>query len=118
MASIWALVAVVAKPRLGLKQFLEDSRRELLGALKTNIGHLEAAAGISGFIKTVMSVNRGIIPGNLHFQNPNPHIPFDQLRVKVVAAEQKWPETGRPRRAGVSSFGFGGTNGTLVFRRA
>ncbi len=90
----------------------------LLGALKTNIGHLEAAAGISGFIKTVLAVNRGIIPGNLHFQNPNPHIPFDQLRVKVVAAEQKWPETGRPRRAGVSSFGFGGTNAHVVIEQA
>lgn len=90
----------------------------LIGALKTNVGHLEAAAGISGFIKTVLAVERGTIPGNLHFQHPNPHIPFDQLRLKVVAEAQQWPATGHPRRAGVSSFGFGGTNAHVVIEQA
>lgn len=90
----------------------------LLGAVKTNLGHLEAAAGVVGFIKTVMAVNRGTIPGNLHFRTPNPHIPFEQLRLEVVAAEQQWPQTGRPRRAGVSSFGFGGTNTHVVIEQA
>lgn len=90
----------------------------LLGAVKTNLGHLEAAAGVVGFIKTVMAVNRGTIPGNLHFNKPNPHIPFDQLRLEVVARQQQWPQTGRPRRAGVSSFGFGGTNAHLVLEEA
>ena len=90
----------------------------LLGALKTNIGHLEAAAGISGFIKAVLAVDRGTIPGNLHFHNPNPHIPFDQLRLKVVAEQQDWPATDHPRRAGISSFGFGGTNAHVVIEQA
>src|SRR5262249_21846783 len=57
----------------------------LLGAVKSNLGHLEAAAGIAGFIKAVLAVQRGIIPKNLHFRSPNPHIAFDQLRLKVVA---------------------------------
>lgn len=90
----------------------------LLGAVKTNLGHLEAAAGVVGFIKTVLAVNRGTIPGNLHFNKPNPHIPFEQLRLQVVAEEQQWPQTGRPRRAGVSSFGFGGTNAHMVIEQA
>ncbi|WP_197383073.1 type I polyketide synthase [Mycolicibacterium mengxianglii] len=90
----------------------------LLGAVKTNLGHLEAAAGVVGFIKTVMAVNRAIIPGNLHFRNPNPHIPFDQLRLKVPAEQQRWPHAERPRRAGVSSFGFGGTNAHVVVEQA
>ena len=57
----------------------------LIGAVKTNLGHLEAAAGIAGFIKAVLSVQRGHIPANLHFEKPNPHIPFENLRLKVVA---------------------------------
>ncbi|HCS56809.1 MAG TPA: polyketide synthase, partial [Gordonia polyisoprenivorans] len=82
----------------------------LLGAVKTNLGHLEAAAGIAGFIKTVLACSRGTIPATLHQREPNPHIPFDQLRLQVVDTKRAWPATGRPRRAGVSSFGFGGTN--------
>ena len=57
----------------------------LIGAVKSNLGHLEAAAGIAGFIKTVLAVQRGRIPANLGYQTPNPHIPFDKLRLKVVA---------------------------------
>jgi phthiocerol/phenolphthiocerol synthesis type-I polyketide synthase B len=90
----------------------------LLGAVKTNVGHLEAAAGVLGFIKAVMAVNRATIPKNQHFQNPNPHISFDQMRLKVVAEEQKWPTVQWPRRAGVSSFGFGGTNAHMVIEQA
>jgi phthiocerol/phenolphthiocerol synthesis type-I polyketide synthase B len=90
----------------------------LLGAVKSNLGHLEAAAGIAGFIKAVLAVQRGSIPKNLHFQNPNPHIAFDQMRLKVVAEQQEWPSVQRPRRAGVSSFGFGGTNAHVVIEQA
>src|SRR5581483_4984800 len=86
----------------------------LIGTAKTNLGHLEAAAGIAGLIKTVLAVYRGSIPPNLHFRTPNPHIPFDQLRLKVVDKQQNWPETDQPRRAGISSFGFGGTNAHAV----
>ncbi len=89
----------------------------LAGAVKTNLGHLEAAAGIVGLIKTVMALRRGAIPANLHFDSPNPHIPFDELRLKVVAEPTAWPVTGRRRLAGVSSFGFGGTNAHLVLEQ-
>ncbi|HEY7052301.1 MAG TPA: type I polyketide synthase [Mycobacterium sp.] len=90
----------------------------LLGAIKSNIGHLEAAAGVTGLIKTVLAVQRERIPANLGFRAPNPHIPFDQLRLKVVAEPQDWPHVQRPRRAGVSSFGFGGTNAHVVIEQA
>lgn len=89
----------------------------LAGAVKTNLGHLEAAAGIVGLIKATLAVQRGVIPGNLHFESPNPHIPFGELRLKVVDEATRWPVTGRPRRAGVSSFGFGGTNAHVVLEQ-
>jgi phthiocerol/phenolphthiocerol synthesis type-I polyketide synthase D len=89
----------------------------LIGAVKSNLGHLEAAAGIAGFIKTVLSLQRGHIPPNPNFQNPNPHIPFDNLHLKVVAEPTVWPSTEHPRRAGVSSFGFGGTNAHVVLEQ-
>ncbi|MFT4042005.1 MAG: type I polyketide synthase [Gordonia sp. (in: high G+C Gram-positive bacteria)] len=90
----------------------------LLGAVKTNLGHLEAAAGIAGFIKSVLAVSRASIPGNLHYRNPNPHIPFEQLRLRVVDSHQRWPASSGPRRAGISSFGFGGTNAHVVIEQA
>ena len=71
-----------------------------------------------GFIKTVLAVQRGHIPQNLGFQTPNPHIAFDEMRLKVVAEHQDWPAVGRARRAGVSSFGFGGTNAHVVVEQA
>ena len=92
---------------------LEDAPL-LLGSVKSNVGHLEAAAGIAGFIKATLAVQRGHIPPNLDFKEPNPLIPFDEMRLKVVAQPTDWPTTGRPRRAGVSSFGFGGTNAHVV----
>lgn len=90
----------------------------LLGAAKSNLGHLEAAAGMVGFIKSVLAVQHGQIPKNLHFNNPNPHIAFDQMRLKIVAEQQDWPSTDHPRRAGISSFGFGGTNAHVVIEQA
>jgi phthiocerol/phenolphthiocerol synthesis type-I polyketide synthase B len=89
----------------------------LAGAVKTNLGHLEAAAGLVGLIKATLAVQRGTIPANQRFENPNPHIPFDELRLKVVAEPTEWPVTGHPRRAGVSSFGFGGTNAHVVLEQ-
>ena len=68
----------------------------LIGAVKSNLGHLEAAAGIAGFIKAVLAVQRGHIPANLDFQTPNPHIPFENLRLKVVAEHTDWPLDGPP----------------------
>ncbi|MEU6724632.1 beta-ketoacyl synthase N-terminal-like domain-containing protein [Nonomuraea wenchangensis] len=82
----------------------------LLGSVKTNLGHLEAAAGVAGLIKAVLALHHGVIPPSLHFRAPNPHIPWERLR--VVTAPTPWPrgEGGDPARAGVSAFGFGGTN--------
>ena len=71
----------------------------LIGAVKSNLGHLEAAAGIAGCTKAVLALQQGQIPANLDYQNPNPHIPFDNLRLKVVAQHTNWTATGRPRRA-------------------
>ncbi len=90
----------------------------LIGAVKSNLGHLEAAAGIAGFAKVVLALQHNRIPGNLGYQNPNPHIPFDKLRLKVVDEHTDWAPAGRPRRAGISSFGFGGTNAHVVLEQA
>lgn len=90
----------------------------MVGAVKSNLGHLEAAAGVAGFMKAVLAVDKGQIPANLRYQTPNPHIPFEQLRIEVVAQQRDWPSAERPRRAGVSSFGFGGTNAHVVIEQA
>lgn len=86
----------------------------LIGSVKTNIGHLEAAAGVAGLIKAALALYRGSIPASLHFNEPNPHIPFETLRVDVVTEARKWPGSGPRHVAGVSSFGFGGTNAHAV----
>ncbi len=90
----------------------------LIGSVKSNLGHLEAAAGIAGLVKAALALSRGSIPATAGFENPNPHIPFEKLRLKVVAEQTEWPDRGRPRRAGVSSFGFGGTNAHVVLEQA
>lgn len=85
----------------------------IIGSVKTNIGHLEAAAGIAGFIKAALALEKRSVPPNLHFQSPNPHIAFDALRLRVPTAREPWPAEARAL-AGVSSFGFGGTNCHVV----
>lgn len=90
----------------------------LLGSVKTNIGHLEAAAGIAGLCKVVLSLLHEELPPNLHFTTPNPLIPFDREPLRVVTRPTPWKSTDRPRRAGVSSFGFGGTNAHVVVEEA
>ncbi|EYF00540.1 Malonyl CoA-acyl carrier protein transacylase [Chondromyces apiculatus DSM 436] len=86
-----------------------------VGSVKTNIGHLESAAGVAGLIKATLAITRGAIPPSLHFQQPNPHIDFEALRLRVTTALVPWPAPeGEPRRAGVSSFGYGGTGAHLV----
>ncbi|WP_261556809.1 type I polyketide synthase [Frankia tisae] len=92
----------------------------LLGSVKTNIGHLDAAAGIAGLIKTVLAVETGVVPPSLHFNQPNPLLDLDAGPFRVVTSPTDWPvgPLGRPRRAGVSSFGVGGTNVHLVVEQA
>jgi acyl transferase domain-containing protein len=95
-----------------------DDQPLVIGSAKTNIGHLEAAAGAAGLIKTALCLKHGAIPPNLHFQSPNPAIPFDELNVRVPTSLEPWPTTGGPRLAGVNSFGFGGTNAHAVLEAA
>ncbi len=88
----------------------------LTGSVKTNIGHLEAAAGVAGVIKVVLAMTRGVIPGQLHFQTPSPKISWDAVNVEVVSNARSWPQ-GR-RLAGVSSFAFQGTNAHVIIEAA
>jgi acyl transferase domain-containing protein/acyl carrier protein len=85
-----------------------------VGSVKTNIGHLEAAAGVAGLIKLALVLHHREIPPSLHFREPNPHIPFDTLPLEVQRMFAPWPEEMRPAVGGVSSFGFGGTNVHMV----
>ncbi|ORV14130.1 type I polyketide synthase [Mycobacterium celatum] len=96
----------------------EASRPLLIGSVKTNIGHLEAAAGIAGVIKVILSLEHGLLPQHLHFRNPSPHIPWDRLPVQVVQEATAWERNGQPRIAGVSSFGFAGTNAHVILSEA
>ncbi|MEV6280665.1 type I polyketide synthase [Nocardia sp. NPDC051832] len=84
-----------------------------VGSVKTNIGHLEGAAGIAGLLKTVLSIHHGVLAPSLNFETPNPDIPLDALNLHVQQAAAEWT-SGRPRVAGVSSFGVGGTNCHVV----
>ncbi|MEU4883159.1 type I polyketide synthase [Streptomyces althioticus] len=88
----------------------------LLGSVKTNIGHLEAAAGIAGLVKTVLALHHDELPGQLHFADPNPHLDLDALRLRVLTAPEPWPRYSGTATAGVSSFGFSGTNAHVVLR--
>ena len=85
----------------------------VIGSVKTNIGHLEAAAGVAGFIKAALCLRNRAVPGNLHFSTPNPHISLGELRLRVPTSLESWPVQA-PRLAGVSAFGWGGTNVHVV----
>ncbi len=92
-----------------------DANKLLLGSVKTNIGHMEGAAGIAGMIKVILAMQHKVIPKNLHFNNPNPDIPFDELKVKVPVSNTPWPVAkGETMKAGVNSFGWGGTNAHVI----
>ncbi|MGW3496799.1 SDR family NAD(P)-dependent oxidoreductase [Streptomyces sp. NPDC001020] len=88
----------------------------LIGSVKTNLGHLESAAGVAGLIKTALALHHRTLPPSLHFTQPSPHIDFAGLGLEVVTRARTWPEreNGTPGVAGVSSFGFGGTNCHVV----
>ncbi|MFE6199403.1 type I polyketide synthase [Streptomyces sp. NPDC057838] len=89
-----------------------------LGSVKTNIGHLGAAAGIAGLIKAVLALEHRQIPPSLHFDRPNPLIDFDASPFRVPTALEDWPAGDHPRRAAVSAFGIGGTNAHVVLEEA
>ncbi len=89
-----------------------------IGSVKTNIGHLDAAAGIAGFIKTVLALHHKSIPPSLNFETPNPQIDFENSPFYVNNQLLEWKNTEISRRAGVSSFGFGGTNAHVILEEA
>ncbi|HUN35462.1 MAG TPA: type I polyketide synthase, partial [Trebonia sp.] len=89
-----------------------------LTSVKTNLGHLEPAAGICGLIKAVLCVSRGQVPANLHFSRWNPRLPADRSRFFVPTAMTSWPSPSRPRIAAVSAFGFSGTNAHVLVEEA
>lgn len=92
-------------------------RPVVLGTVKSNIGHLEAAAGIAGLVRAVEVLGRGEIPAHLHLDAPNPHIPWGAYPFEVLTKRRPWHGDG-PRRAGVSSFGFSGTNAHVILEQA
>jgi acyl transferase domain-containing protein/2-polyprenyl-3-methyl-5-hydroxy-6-metoxy-1,4-benzoquinol methylase/acyl carrier protein len=89
-----------------------------LGSVKTNIGHLDTAAGISGLIKTVLALEHQLIPPSLHFETPNPKLDLDNSPFYVNTKLSEWKTTKTPRRAGVNSFGMGGTNAHVILEEA
>ncbi len=97
--------------------FAAGNKRErplLLGSVKTNLGHLEAAAGVAGLIKVVLGLHHGTIPGQLHLERLSEHVRWSELPLEVVTAARPWQPIEGRRIAGVSSFGFSGTNAHVV----
>ena len=105
-----------------LGRALSEGRAEgsqcLIGSIKTNIGHLEAAAGIAGLIKATLCLKHRQIPPTLYTEDPNPNIPFADLRLRIPGRLEEWPATSGQALAGVNSFGFGGTNAHIVLAEA
>lgn len=100
-----------------LGKFFSKGRNKKLriGSVKTNIGHLEAAAGIAGLLKVVLSIQNKQLPPSLNFKTPNPDIPFEELKLEVQHTLGDWPsENGETLKAGVNSFGWGGTNAHTI----
>jgi phthiocerol/phenolphthiocerol synthesis type-I polyketide synthase E len=89
-----------------------------IGTVKSNMGHLDAAAGMAGLLKTVLALKHRQIPPSLHFNQPNPEIDFDNSPFVVNTQLTSWETDGLPRRAGISSFGFGGTNAHVILEEA
>jgi len=108
---IEALMAVLGQHRT-------DDAPCLIGSVKTNIGHLEAAAGVAGLIKTVLTLQHGEIPPHLHFERLNPNISFANTPFAIPSGLHAWSRGEQPRYAGISSFGISGTNAHLIVAEA
>ncbi|MFI0349050.1 type I polyketide synthase [Actinomadura sp. 9N407] len=106
-----ALAAVVGAGR-------PPDRPCLIGSVKTNIGHLEAASGVAGMIKSVLALEHGRIPATLSVTGPNPAIPWAESGLKVVNEAVPWPAGDRPRRAGIGNYGYGGTLAHVILEEA
>ncbi|MBB5622466.1 amino acid adenylation domain-containing protein [Pedobacter cryoconitis] len=104
----------------GLKQAFNTDKRQYcaIGSVKTNIGHLDSAAGIAGLIKAVLSIKHRQLPPSLHYKTPNPKIDFQASPFYVNTTLRNWESTQYPLRAGVSSFGIGGTNAHIILEEA
>jgi acyl transferase domain-containing protein len=103
-----------------LGSVLCEGRRHpcLIGSVKTNIGHLEAASGIASLIKAALILKHKTVPPSLHFKNPNPNINFEKLKLRVVHQLEKLPQRSRGLFAGINSFGFGGANAHVILEAA
>ncbi len=97
-----------------MKHARDQASPMLVGSVKSNIGHLEAASGVAGLQKVILSLQHETIPGNLHFSTPNPNIAWDELPLRVVDTNTPWARNAKPRLAGISSYGFVGTNAHLI----
>ncbi|MBI2374776.1 MAG: SDR family NAD(P)-dependent oxidoreductase [Deltaproteobacteria bacterium] len=96
----------------------EASNPLVIGSVKSNLGHLESAAGVAGLIKVVLALEHQRIPRSLHFNVLNPHIDLRGSAVEVAKEARVWPRVEQPRRAGISSFGFSGTNAHVILEEA